>query len=75
MLKILIAVLMLFGAVPHYGYVTEKTYEGGTECNDFYIVNLDGNLCEVKADDLEVNDPVTCYTIGDKTVLTVYEWR
>lgn len=75
MLKILIALLTFLGATTHYGYVVEKTYEGGSEYNDYYIVNLDGDLYEVEADDLEVNDRITCYFIGDETVLTVYEWR
>lgn len=75
MIKILLTLLVLLGAVPRYGYVAEKTLEGGSEYNDYYIVNLDGDLYEVEADDLEVNDRVTCYFIGDETVLTVYEWR
>ena len=72
MFKILLTLLVLRGAVPRYGYVTEKTSEGGSEYNDYYIVNLDGDLYEVEADDLEVNDEVTCYFFGEETVLTVY---
>ena len=75
MIKILIALLMFFGANPRYGYVTEKTVEGGSEYNDYYIVNLDGDLYEIEADDLEVGDEVTCYFIGDETVATFYGWR
>ena len=75
MFKLLLTLLVLLGAVPRYGYVEEKTIEGGSEYNDYYIVNLDGDLYEVEADDLEVSDKVTCYFFGEETILTLYGWR
>ena len=59
-----------------YGYVTEQTYEGYSEYNDYYVVNIDGDFYEVEADDLEVGDKVTCYFINDEEIVrTLYEWR
>ena len=75
MIKVILAVLALLGAQKQCGYVVEKTIEGGSEYNDYYIVNLGGELYEVEADDLEEGDAVTCYFIGDETVLTLYEKR
>ena len=76
MFKILLTLLVLLGAVPRYGYVEEKTLEGGSEYNDYYIVNIDGELYEVEADDLNVGDKVTCYFVNEEEVVrTLYEWR
>jgi hypothetical protein len=75
MIKVILAVLALLGAQKQSGYVVEKTIEGGAEYNDYYIVNLGGELYEVEADDLEEGDTVTCYFIGDETVLTLYGER
>lgn len=59
-----------------HGYVVEQTYEGYSESNDYYVVDIDGELYEVEADDLEEGDRVTCYFISDEEVVrTVYEWR
>ena len=59
-----------------HGYIVEQTYEGYSENNDYYIVNIDGELYEVEADDLNEGDKVTCYFIGDDEIVrTVYEWR
>ena len=73
--KIWLALLTIF-ATPVHGYVTEQTYEGCyTNQNDYYIVNLDGELHEVEADDLRVGDEVTVYFFLDEPVRTLYGWR
>jgi intein/homing endonuclease len=73
--KIWLALLTIF-ATPVHGYVTEQTYEGCYENqNDYYIVNLDGELHEVEADDLRVGDEVTVYFFLDEPVRTLYGWR
>lgn len=73
--KIILTLLTLF-ATPVHGYVTEQTYEGCYEdLNDYYIVNLDGELHEVEADDLRVGDEVTVYFFLDEPVWTLYGWR
>ena len=57
-------------------HVVEQTYEGYSEYNDYYIVNIDGELYEVEADDLNVGDKVTCYFVNEEEVVrTFYEWR
>lgn len=59
-----------------HGYVVEQTYEGYAEENDYYIVEIDGELYEVESDDLEAGDKVTCYFLTDEEVVrTVYEWK
>ncbi len=61
---------------PRHGYVVEQTYEGYTEEDDYYIVNIDGNLYVVEADDLQGGDKVTCYFVNSEDVVrTLYEWR
>lgn len=73
--KIILTLLTLF-ATPVHGYVTEQTYEGcNKDLNDYYIVNLDGELHEVEADDLRVGDEVTVYFFLDEPVRTLYGWR
>lgn len=73
--KIILTLLTLF-ATPVHGYVTEQTYEGCNEdLNDYYIVNLDGELHEVEADDLRVGDEVTVYFFLDEPIWTLYGWR
>jgi len=68
--------LLTILATPVHGYVTEQTYEGCYENqNDYYIVNLDGELHEVEADDLQVGDEVTVYFFLDEPVRTLYGWR
>lgn len=75
MFKIILTLLTLF-ATPVHGYVTEQTYEGCYEdLNDYYIVNLDGELHEVEADDLRVGDEVTVYFFLDEPMWTLYGWR
>jgi len=59
-----------------HGYVVEQTYEGYAKENDYYIVEIDGELYEVESDDLEIGDKVTCYFLTDEEVVrTVYEWK
>ena len=58
-----------------YGFVLEKTEEGGTMYNDYYLVEIDGECYEVESDDLEEDDEVTCYFWRDITIATVYGWR
>ena len=73
--KIILTLLTLF-TTPVHGYVIEQTYEGCNEdLNDYYIVNLDGELHEVEADDLRVGDEVTVYFFLDEPVWTLYGWR
>jgi hypothetical protein len=72
--RILLAMLALF---PHtYGTVIEQTYEGYAEWNDYYIVLLDdGNIHEIEADDLDLDDRVTVYFFMDEPVRTLYGER
>lgn len=73
--KIWFTLLTIF-TTPVHGYVTEQTYEGCYENqNDYYIVNLGGELHEVEADDLRVGDEVTVYFFLDEPVRTLYGWR
>lgn len=72
--KIVLTILMFF-AQPKHGYVIAQTYEGYNEYNDYYLVNIDGEIYEVEADDLDVNDNVTVYFIGNYTVQTLYGYR
>lgn len=68
--------LAQYNVVTEYGTVTEQTYEGGTQYNDYYIVVLDdGNIHEVEADDLEVNDRVTVYFYEDEPIKVLYGAR
>ena len=77
MTTFILTLLCTLGLVnPAHGYITEKTLEGGALYNDYYIVNIDGELYEVESDDLEVGDEVTCYFIGEEEVIrTLYGWR
>lgn len=76
MIKVILAVLALLGVQKQCGYVVEKTLEGGSGYNDYYIVNLGGELYEVEADDLEEGDAITCYFANEEEVVrTLYEWR
>ena len=72
--RIIVSILMLF-TEPRHGYVVTQTYEGYSKYNDYYLVNINGEIYEVEADDLEVNDNVTVYFIGNYTVQTLYEHR
>lgn len=72
--KIIVSILMLF-AEPRHGYVVAQTYEGYSKYNDYYLVNINGEIYEVEADDLEVNDNVIVYFIGNYTVQTLYEHK
>lgn len=67
-------ILMLF---PHTtGTVLEKSLEGGSLYNDYYIVELDdGNIHEVESDDLEVGDRVTVFFLADEPFRTLYGER
>ena len=70
-------ILILLTLLPHqYGTVIEKTYEGYALYNDYYIIELDdGNIHEIEADDLAVNDRVTVYFFMDEPVRTLYGER
>jgi len=68
--------LAQYNVVTEYGTVTEKTVEGGSQYNDYYIVVLDsGDIHEVEADDLEVDDRVTVYFYEGEPLKTVYGAR
>jgi hypothetical protein len=72
---ILTSVLMMF-STPVHGYVTEQTYEGCYDnANDYYIVNLNGELYEVEADDLMEGDEVTVYFFAGEPIRTLYGHR
>ena len=71
---ILTSVLMMF-SIPVHGYVTEQTYEGYAYSNDYYIVNLNGELYEVEADDLIEGDEVTVYFFAGEPIRTLYGHR
>lgn len=73
-MSILLIILLL---LPHItGTVLEKTVEGGSQFNDYYIVELDdGNIHEVESDDLEVGDRVTVYFLMDEPIRTLYGER
>lgn len=72
---ILTSVLMMF-STPAHGYVTEQTYEGCYDnANDYYIVNLNGELYEVEADDLIEGDEVTVYFFAGEPIRTLYGHR
>lgn len=88
MLRLLATLLILINTRTHninlhafnidtfYGTVTEKTAEGGTQYNDYYIVELDdGNIHEVEADDLETGDRVTVYFFEGEPVRVLYGAR
>lgn len=72
--RIIVSILMLF-AEPRHGYVVAQTYEWYSKYNDYYLININDEIYEVEADDLEVNDNVTVYFIGNYTVQTLYEHR
>ena len=59
MIKIAIAILL--SVCPVHGYIIEQTYEGYAQYNDYYIVNINGNLYEVEGDDLNEGEPVTVW--------------
>ena len=63
MTKLLLIGLLLGMPSKAYGTVTEKTSEGGHQYNDYYLVNISGELYETEADDLEPGDPVTIYIL------------
>ena len=69
--------LLLLALLPHtYGTVIEQTYEGYAESNDYYLIEFDdGNIHEIEADDLAVNDRVTVYFFMDEPVRTLYGER
>jgi len=58
-----------------HGYVVEKSSEGGSVYDDYYIVNINGELYEVEADDLNTGDVVTVYFKGSETVRTLQGWK
>lgn len=73
---ILLALLMLVTS-PTHATVVEQTYEGYSQYNDYYIVEVKDKdfYYEVEADDLDVGDEVTLYFFGDTLVKVVYGWR
>lgn len=58
-----------------HGYVVEKTSEGGSVYDDYYLVNINSELYEVEADDLSAGDVVTVYFKGSETVRTLQGWK
>lgn len=59
-----------------YGVITEQTFEGWSEENDYYIVQFEnGDLHEIESDDLQPGDEVTVYFYEDRPIRTMYGWR
>lgn len=68
--------LQAVGVTVQHGTVAEQTYEGYAESNDYYIVVLDdGNIHEIEADDLDVEDRVTVFFYEGEPVRTLYGER
>ena len=61
---ILVALLMLI-ATPNHGVIVEQTFEGYSEYEDYYIVEIDSNYWEIESNELNVGDQVTVYFIND----------
>ncbi len=60
----LVALLMLI-ATPNHGVIVEQTFEGYSEYEDYYIVEIDSNYWEIESNELNVGDEVTVYFIND----------
>ena len=60
----LVALLMLI-ATPNHGVIVEQTFEGYSEYEDYYIVEIDSNYWEIESNELNVGDQVTVYFIND----------
>lgn len=59
-----------------YGTVIEKTFEGYSMENDYYLIEFqDGNIHEIESDDLDINDSVTVWFFGDIPIRTMYDKR
>lgn len=58
-----------------YGTVIEQTYEGYEAEDDVYIVLVDGELFHIVADDLQVGDSITTWTLFGQPTRTVYGER
>ena len=68
--------LQAVGVTAQHGTVVEQTVEGYAESNDYYIVVLDdGNIHEIEADDLDVEDRVTVFFYEGEPVRTLYGER
>ena len=63
MTKLLLIGLLLGMPSKAHGTITAKTSEGGHQYNDYYLVNISGELYEAEADDLEPGDSVTVYML------------
>lgn len=72
--KIMMFFLALF-TTPTHAIVTEQTYEGYSEFNDYYIIDTGTDYYEIESDDLVVGDEVTVYFIGEYPVKVLYGWR
>ena len=71
MLKILLTILL---TVAH-GTVVEEVYEGCSEHNDLYVIEVNNEQYEICADDLNEGDEVTVYFLGEYPVRVLYGWR
>lgn len=72
MKALILAVMILFGQ--EAGYVIEKTYEGGSQENDRYIVEVsDYHRYEIEADDLEAGDAVTVWFLFGQPAVIRYK--
>ena len=71
-----IAIAILLNVCPMHGWVVEQTYEGYNQHNDYYVVNINGDLYEVEGDDLNVGEPVTVwFNQENEAVRMVYGWK
>lgn len=69
---------VLYDEVFHkqYGKVIEKTYEGYSLENDYYLIEFtDGNIHEIESDDLQVNDTITVWFWNNIPVRAMYDKR
>lgn len=59
-----------------YGVVIEQTFEGYELENDYYLIEFtDGNIHEIEGDDLNKNDSVTVWFLGNIPVRMMYDRR
>ena len=69
----LIAIQAITGFHADRGTVIEQSYEGGTQYNDYYVIEYDnGQIHEIEADDLEVGDHVITIFSGQLPLGTKY---
>ena len=71
MLRLLLAIIL---TVSH-GTVIEQLYEGYSQHNDLYVIEVQGQEYEVCSDDLDPGDEITVYFWNKYPVWVLYGWR